>query len=43
MNVDELLKAIDELNDADLEYFIEGALRVRASRRVGIQSPGVRS
>lgn len=34
MNVNDLLKAIDELNDADLEHFIEGALLVRARRRV---------
>ncbi len=38
MNVDELLKAVDELGEADLEHLIEGALFVRARRRAPVLS-----
>lgn len=38
MNVDELLKAVDDLSEADLEHLVERALFVRARRKAPILS-----
>jgi hypothetical protein len=38
MNVDELLKAVDDLSEADLEHLVERALFVRARRKVPVLS-----
>lgn len=36
MNVDELLKAVDDLSEADLEHLVERALFVRARRKAPV-------
>lgn len=38
MNVDELLKAVDNLSEADLEHLVERALFVRAKRKATVLS-----
>jgi hypothetical protein len=38
MNVDELLKAVDDLSEADLEHLVERALFVRAKRKATVLS-----
>jgi hypothetical protein len=39
MSVDELLKAVDELSEADLENLVDRALSVRARRRAPVLTP----
>jgi hypothetical protein len=39
MSVDELLKALDELSEADLENLVDRALSVRARRRAPVLTP----